>query len=53
MEWNVIPFDSHRAEPLAKALNLPTLVAQLLVNRGLYLTDQATGFSLSGLIAPS
>ena len=50
MEWNVIPFDSHRAEPLAKALNLPSMVAQLLINRGLVLTDQARDFLSPALL---
>jgi len=44
MQWNVIPFDPLRAEPLAKTLNLPPLMAQILINRGLYLADQARDF---------
>ena len=50
MEWNVIPFDSDRAESLAQALNLPSLVAQLLINRGLYLADQARDFLSPALL---
>lgn len=49
MEWNVTPFDSKRAEPLAQALNLPALVAQLLINRGLYVTDKARDFLFPAL----
>lgn len=44
MQWNVIPFDPLRAEPLAKTLNLPPLMAQILLNRGLYLANQARDF---------
>jgi single-stranded-DNA-specific exonuclease len=44
MEWNIIPFDPSRAESLAKALDLPSLVAQLLINRGLFQPDQARDF---------
>jgi single-stranded-DNA-specific exonuclease len=44
MEWNIIPFDLNRAESLAKALDLPSLVAQLLINRGLFQADQARDF---------
>jgi single-stranded-DNA-specific exonuclease len=50
MEWNVIPFDSNRADPLAKALDLPSLVAQLLINRGLFQTDQARDFLSPALL---
>jgi single-stranded-DNA-specific exonuclease len=44
MKWNLLPFDPLRAEPLAKTLNLPPLVAQLLINRGLYPAQQALDF---------
>ena len=50
MEWNVLPFDPDRAEPLAKELNLPLLVAQILINRGLYPADQAQEFFSSSLV---
>lgn len=44
MRWNLLPYDPLRAEPLAKALNLPPLIAQMLINRGLYLPDQTRDF---------
>ncbi|MBI4767613.1 MAG: single-stranded-DNA-specific exonuclease RecJ [Deltaproteobacteria bacterium] len=50
MEWNIIPFDSNRAGSLAQALNLPSLVAQLLLNRGLDSPDQARDFLAPALL---
>ena len=50
MEWNIIPYDSNRADTMAKALNLPSLVAQLLINRGVYLIDQARDFLSPALL---
>jgi single-stranded-DNA-specific exonuclease len=50
MEWNVIPLDSYHAESLAQALNLPPLVAQFLINRGLVLADQARDFLSPALL---
>lgn len=44
MQWNITPFNPLRAEPLAKALSIPPLVAQLLINRGLIQTDRARDF---------
>jgi single-stranded-DNA-specific exonuclease len=44
MKWNVIPYDPLRADPLAKALDLPPLVAQMLINRGLYQAEQTLDF---------
>jgi single-stranded-DNA-specific exonuclease len=49
MEWNLIPFEPERADPLAKALDLPLLVAQLLINRGLFQIDQARDFLFPAL----
>ncbi len=50
MEWNFLPFDPHRAGPLAKELDLPPLMAQLLINRGFYQGDQALDFFSPSLL---
>ncbi|MBA4394033.1 MAG: single-stranded-DNA-specific exonuclease RecJ, partial [Desulfobacca sp.] len=44
MKWNVLPYDPLQADPLVKALNLPPLVAQMLINRGLHQPEQTLDF---------
>lgn len=50
MEWNIVPFDSERAESLARELNLPPLVAQMLLYRGLCQADQVRDFFSPALL---
>jgi single-stranded-DNA-specific exonuclease len=52
----LLPHDPHTAERLARALGLPVVVAQLLINRGLAAPDEAARFlkaPLTGLHEPT
>ncbi|MFO0927571.1 MAG: single-stranded-DNA-specific exonuclease RecJ [Gemmataceae bacterium] len=42
--WRLLPHDRPKVEQLARALQLPPLVAQLLLNRGVSAPDQARRF---------
>jgi single-stranded-DNA-specific exonuclease len=44
MEWNIIPSDPQQIKLLVDALDLPSHIARLLINRGLSLPDQAREF---------
>lgn len=48
--WRVLPHDSHRVESLIRSANVPAVVAQLLVARGVYQADAAKLFLDSKLI---
>ncbi|MCJ7833020.1 MAG: single-stranded-DNA-specific exonuclease RecJ, partial [Deltaproteobacteria bacterium] len=50
MEWNILPSDPVKAGHLAEALNLPLLVARILINRGLYLSEQVEDFFSTTLL---
>lgn len=53
--WRIIPHDTDRVEGLIKATRLPPVVAQLLVSRGVYTSEEATRFldtKLMGLRDP-
>ncbi len=53
--WRIVPHDSKRIEQLVRASGLPAVVAQILVSRGVYNTDQARQFldsKLKGLRDP-
>lgn len=54
--WRLRPHDRHRVDTLARSLQVPHLVAQLLLNRGVESADHGRRFldcPLSGLYAPS
>lgn len=54
-QWRIIPHDAPRVEQLIRATQLPPIVAQLLVSRGVYDADGAKRFldtKLSGLRDP-
>jgi single-stranded-DNA-specific exonuclease len=44
MNWNFLPFDPTKAIPLSRKLEIPPLVAQMLINRGLHQPAQALDF---------
>jgi single-stranded-DNA-specific exonuclease len=50
MDWHVLPLETRRAEALAGELNLPLLVAQLLLNRGLYSAPAVEDFFSPSLL---
>ncbi|MBX3176459.1 MAG: single-stranded-DNA-specific exonuclease RecJ [Candidatus Hydrogenedentes bacterium] len=53
--WNIAPQDNAHAQELARALEIPPIVAQLLAQRGLSMPDDARGFlspALSQLTDP-
>lgn len=50
MHWKVLPIDLPRAEALARELNLPLLVAQLLLNRGLFPAAETLDFFSPSLL---
>jgi len=53
--WRVLPHDSHRVESLIRSANVPPVVAQLLVARGVYHAEDARSFmdaKLGGLRDP-
>jgi single-stranded-DNA-specific exonuclease len=53
--WRLLPHDRHAVEALTRSLRVPPLVAQLLLNRGLYHPEEAQRFldcPLSGLHPP-
>lgn len=53
--WRIIPHDSARVESLIQAADLPPVVAQLLVSRGVYTAGSAGAFmdtKLAGLRDP-
>ncbi len=54
-EWRIIPHDGGRVESLSRAASLPSVVAQLLVSRGIYDAQSAERFldtKLKGLRDP-
>ena len=53
--WNILPFDPDQVEQLEVEAKIPTVVAQLLLNRGIDHADQVSAFletKLSGLRPP-
>ncbi len=53
--WRIIPHDSARVEQLIRATRLPSVVAQLLISRGVYDAEHAAKFmdtKLTGLRDP-
>src|SRR5947209_2145467 len=53
--WRLLPHDAEAVQRLARSLQVPHLVAQLLLNRGLDAPEQARRFldaPLAGLHAP-
>ncbi len=53
--WRIVPHDRGRVEQLMHAANLPAVVAQLLISRGVYDAEHAARFmdtKLSGLRDP-
>ncbi|MGL4552686.1 MAG: single-stranded-DNA-specific exonuclease RecJ, partial [Gemmataceae bacterium] len=54
--WRLLAHDRHAVDQLARSIQVPALVAQLLLNRGVATPDHARRFldcPLSGLYAPS
>ena len=54
-QWRIIPHDAGRVEQLMQSARLPAVVAQLLVSRGIYNSEDATQFldtKLMGLRDP-
>ena len=54
-KWRIIPHDAGRVEQLMRSANLPAVVAQLLVSRGVYSAEDAKRFldtKLKGLRDP-
>ncbi|MBA63772.1 MAG: single-stranded-DNA-specific exonuclease RecJ [Planctomycetaceae bacterium] len=53
--WKILPFDPDRVEQLEAAAQIPTVVAQLLLNRGIDHAEEISAFletKLSGLRPP-
>jgi single-stranded-DNA-specific exonuclease len=50
MHWKLSPQDVQRSETLARELNLPLLIAQLLLNRGLYSVPAISDFLSPSLL---
>jgi len=44
MKWNILPIEQEKVEPLSRELQVPPLVAQMLINRGLHQADQIQDF---------
>ena len=54
-QWRIIPHDADRVESLIQSTRLPAVVAQLLVSRGIYTSEDASRFldtKLMGLRDP-
>ncbi len=54
-QWRIVPHDGPRVEHLIRTANLPPVVAQLMVSRGVYSADDAASFldnKLTGLRDP-
>jgi single-stranded-DNA-specific exonuclease len=54
-QWRIVPHDAPRVEHLIRTANLPPVVAQLMVSRGVYTSDEAASFldtKLTGLRDP-
>lgn len=48
-QWNVLPLDSSLCQSLGLSLNIPPIMAQLLINRGLTDVQQADHFLNAGV----
>ena len=42
--WRILPFDPDQVEQLESRANVPTVVAQLLLNRGIQSPDEIASF---------
>ena len=54
-QWRIVPHDAPRVENLIRSANLPPVVAQLMVSRGVYTANEAASFldtKLTGLRDP-
>ncbi|MGB7346581.1 MAG: single-stranded-DNA-specific exonuclease RecJ [Pirellulaceae bacterium] len=54
-QWRIVPHDAPRVENLIRTANLPPIVAQLMVSRGIYTSQDAAAYldtKLTGLRDP-